>query len=1770
MSGESGDLDEISRQKRSCVLAISLLRIFLTNSPDMCSGAVFEEGVDILLRGIEETHEGQQWLLRNEQPSLIILQTMELLIREGKEVSRRFLRQQHETADRLVHKCEQLLTVKEADTRVFSSILNIVELFYADHDATSQTNTSCTFGRFDDTRRFCLRFVPMLSKKTGVFRSGDDLLLRSVHLLSKLVAGMPKGGVGGTLEGSGTAVARKDSLGSTYSSDVNMQSEEDNSAFHRGRASSNDSVTVAGINSSTRFAAPTADEKTVFAYVLGGKYYKEFCQTAKTKSSSSSSTAARITKTASDVPAYEWWFHMVFDETLPEELRFVVLEKLVVRFDLPAEYLADTFTNSSGTAVDGVVVTPCGKQVIRVLSDLERCDMDVWFRSTHNCYFAVEWLSYLTAIVGKTQLQEVRKKFFGLLTNRGKLIDKVTASLRWSKCIANDAEFPEKRFPLIASTSEGASGSKGSAGSAQSQGPGTIKSANATTVSAAAAATSSGIKTRDFSSLIQQQEKNSAQVLSHEEKEELHSSQTLFVLHNVLKFLFLITRMSSTTYSQAEQHQGNQQPSSLMPLIREITNSSLHLNAILGILRKETFPDRFRSASAVVLGLIVCHLSSPGTAAAGQTESGAVTGRQLMELITTKVGLEDFNHFLRKFAQGKSQALFDNAASVEISISGSSKGSSAAGNKSSAATPEMLRETSPGALVRVIDDISRAMVAVFINDDEDTSTTGQNAADEKQDKNSKNQSATATTTSSSSFGFASATAMTTAQQGPGNKVTQNLLKMQEQELNRFAEENRQLKQEIAKLQKTQVDREKLSLSLEIDALRGQTRNLQAQCDLHLLGYWKLEQELLERKRDARLRESELTEHIQILCVEVEQLRRDLLEQNVDEISSILTPMSTSANRSSASLLSFAANHASSGSTKQRMKVAKIMRGDADTTTGTSSNEKTQHLGSTSDLLGVRPVSFTSNGTDDETVEFDVADRVRTSSHELAGAHHLLNQPRAEGEGGAPSKTSVSSANDRTRPKGGMTIDTTSEMVDNTPAGPLSSRTIEELRTATPLNALSEEEVESRLCELRDLITLLHDEVPETRKYMAPVEEEAIRAIAGMADRKYHTTLGNLFQVAQKDSSELMRQLLAGGVEKCSISEREEFLLSSFFKDLFDKTKLDRKTLQHVSEVMIPQSSLSKVTAGSGGGASSSTKGGSKSASPSKDVAGAGQVSLLQETTERKIDEDDEQNNDVTSGSDSTTHQRGDQSAAAEGDLLLQKTTSKQRPVVTTTGGTLGGLSLSSASSAQKKITTADASSTEDKFGPSSRAATTDHEDPLLAAILEPERKRIVEQPLVATAAVQARELQHKEGPPDSAVAAAPGILQVPGLVVPPAAAAAAASTDELTTSACVSASTSKTKTKTPDDDQRIAMASTQAAFAQQIHQSRADMQQLQQPQQLSQQQETMRNAPAYGSYQQPVLADATPSYTATNQSNHANSVGQTGYASATAATSTVPFHQQYDHMQPATSSDMVHLPSSVPQNITGGTTAFSTLSSSLPAPASMLTSSQAAGTYGYGQQAQAQVQSHGSSSYANASSLLTDSGAATTSSSSSQPQAQQGVGVSTTASSLQQQVVGMDTTQRYQQQQHYSTSGPASSASSANATFHNYQVGDSYSKSTATHSNQYVAPQSQPQPQQSFTSDPTQHLLETSDRRAAEYLATHAQPTATAQTNHLQEEQRTQHAQPTAQPEHQVEVAAQQDSAPEQQLQPGWGKYATEDGDFYYFNTLTGESSWDPPPGFVG
>ncbi len=286
MSGESGDLDEISRQKRSCVLAISLLRIFLTNSPDMCSGAVFEEGVDILLRGIEETHEGQQWLLRNEQPSLIILQTVELLIREGKEVSRRFLRQQQETADRLVHKCEQLLTVKQADTRVFSSILNIVELFYADHDATSQTNTSCAFGRFDDTRRFCLRFVPMLSKKTGVFRSGDDLLLRSVHLLSKLVAGMPKGGMGtayNPIEGGGTAVARKDSLGSTYSSDVNMQSEEDNSAFHRGRASSNDSVTVAGINSSTRFAAPTADEKTVFAYVLGGEVLQRVYPNSKNK-----------------------------------------------------------------------------------------------------------------------------------------------------------------------------------------------------------------------------------------------------------------------------------------------------------------------------------------------------------------------------------------------------------------------------------------------------------------------------------------------------------------------------------------------------------------------------------------------------------------------------------------------------------------------------------------------------------------------------------------------------------------------------------------------------------------------------------------------------------------------------------------------------------------------------------------------------------------------------------------------------------------------------------------------------------------------------------------------------------------------------------------------------------------------------------------------------------------------------------------------------------------------------------------------------------------------------------------------------------------------------------------------------------------------------------------------------------------------------------------------------------------------------------------------
>ncbi|CAD7929994.1 unnamed protein product, partial [Amoebophrya sp. A25] len=98
----------------------------------MCSSAVFEEGVDILLRAIDQTHQGQQYLLNAEEPALIVLGCLELVLREGKEVSRRFIRQHAETASVLLHKLDQVLRVPNADRRLFELGMEIAELFYQD------------------------------------------------------------------------------------------------------------------------------------------------------------------------------------------------------------------------------------------------------------------------------------------------------------------------------------------------------------------------------------------------------------------------------------------------------------------------------------------------------------------------------------------------------------------------------------------------------------------------------------------------------------------------------------------------------------------------------------------------------------------------------------------------------------------------------------------------------------------------------------------------------------------------------------------------------------------------------------------------------------------------------------------------------------------------------------------------------------------------------------------------------------------------------------------------------------------------------------------------------------------------------------------------------------------------------------------------------------------------------------------------------------------------------------------------------------------------------------------------------------------------------------------------------------------------------------------------------------------------------------------------------------------------------------------------------
>eukprot|EP00392_Amoebophrya_sp_AT5.2_P011810 g11900.t1 len=1114
----TGDADDISRRRRDCFAAVALLRMFLTHSPDMCSGAVFEEGVDILLRGVDETHAGQQFLLNNEEPAILVLSTLELVIREGKEVSRRYIRQQQETADAL------LLAVENADVRVFAMVVSLAELFHADSTSTTssssyvQLGTTRPFGTsaLDEVRKFSLRFVPMLSAKMATFRAGDDLLLRCTLLVAKLVGGDLKvlpgrmsssapGPVAGSLLG-----GRKDSNATNVSETSHSERGEDSVLMSFGGGS--DAYEGGGDETEISFE-DHPDTKYVYAHILGGQY---------------ASYLRGLSKTRSAVCAYYCWCELLFDELVPVELRVVVLENLVVRFPLPAEFLVEAFSSASSGIMGGAaVVVPCGKQVTKVLTELERCDLDTWFRRIPEFCFAVEWVAYVTGLVSATappsgagapstkgDKEQLRKKFTSSILggNRAKLLDKIASSLRWAKLIVpvdGEASAEEhgdwRRFPVLGATST--SNRVPSKASASAGGPASTAAVSASAekqqyniqAGGSSASSSSQFRVRDFSARIQQEqqalEQASADVdaaaSSSQQQAALHSSQTAFALQNVLKVMFL---------------------ASVFPedgtLARELANSPVHLPAVLGLISTTSSAvgsrrARLRSGAALVLGSMVCKLQNDndrsGSAAAS---GGGVSGRQLMELITNKIGLEDFNHFLRQ--QNAITAVF----------SGSGVGSTYLGGN-------YAKTSSTSTTNAIFEQISRAMVAVYISDESSAQPPGAGA------------SGTATSTTTTSGGLAAS-----------GVISQNLLRMQEAELQRFSEENRQLRQEVERLQAAHVDREKLSLTVEIDGLKRQARNLQVQCDLHLVGYLRLEEEHLAKQAAWALREDELTGQIKILCLEVEQLRRDLLEARVENSVDGLTSV-----RSAEFLGPVGPGSAKHGSFPSGLNGQSGVASDAGTTLN-------------------RVLS------DDERTEFTPS--LYRLGEQLNGAAasggpgielSTTSTPKNATSNNASKNSSDGTSSRRTPPRD---IDTSPEMIDAVARPAPLSRTIEELRSDTPLRPLTEAEVEERLSELRELITVLHDQVPETRKFMAPVADEAIAKIASKADAKYHLTLGNCLRIAGGSDAAagagggggrpggVLNLWQRGSGETAAISEREEFLLSSFFKQLFDRTKLDRR------------------------------------------------------------------------------------------------------------------------------------------------------------------------------------------------------------------------------------------------------------------------------------------------------------------------------------------------------------------------------------------------------------------------------------------------------------------------------------------------------------------------------------------------------------------------------------------------------------------------------------
>ncbi|CAD7929997.1 unnamed protein product [Amoebophrya sp. A25] len=1075
--------------------------------------------------------------------------------------------------------------------------------------------------------------------------------------------------------------------------------------------------------------------------------------------------------------------------------------------------------------------------------------------------------------------------------------------------------------------------------------------------------------------------------------------------------------------------------------------------------------------------------------------------------------------------------------------------------------------------------------------------------------------------------------------------------MQERELAKCSAENKKLRAKVERLQKTQVDRDRLSLTLEIQGLKKLAGALQTQADLHSLGYLRLEEETLLQKQAWESRERELQNHIKLLCAEVEHLRREVIdarvEQSVEELSSILTPMSSAA---------------------FRVRGAGAVAGGEQRPAGFFNDVATSGHSTTTPGSRLAPTSGTS---DDEVVEFapmsiddtqilEDLEAMETQARQIGGASTkressskaTSNAPGAASSGASSIKKSTSSsvksaaspndqmkrdknvedsktsragdaastgaarqtadeeqegtpnsppprgANDKTKSRASMEIDTSPEMVDAVARPAPLSRTIEEMRSETPLRPLTEAEVEGRLRDMRELLILLHKEVPACRKYMAPVDTEAMQAMERRADARYFTTLGDTLSVVGSTPETKGQFLTSGGAttggsssssspnkmsegagghgtggtsghairhvtasEKLVVTEREEFLLSNFFKSLFDATRTEElrrrnsyrgyfqefdrnagassrnidaliKNQEHIGVVTAPAGAGEESHSGQFNNTSDIQRAGKNAAeqgpSRSADDITAGNLQQASSKASSTLAATSEDQHGTTTSAGLTPRDRlapGGGQVEQPSTMINGAGTSITSSAGAGTGaGTLGGLSLMQLPGVHLDAdgrTTANKDESTSTSSPNIRSGSTGSKD-IIAALLDPERNNTW-QPIV-----DSDEDDHEQhrGPAKSegnvakdggATTASDGSLTIK--IMGPHNLGVGFSS---CSTAPVRTTTQAASAHDPANNlQDTCIAHMTPSQEQHLHYNTAQV-----IGQGSQNQNLFVSLPGNlnplaGQQQWPNYANATTTNATstssgafTQQQHQAASspadylptaaASASGSSVVTAATTQSTF-SLHTRVSPSDGSSMLPPPSRTEYQ-------SSPFANPVAAsPQNTINPAAASGAPGTGSGAMSDLSAQHSflEDHADrraASHLLEQQQhhPATTHYSSSPLQVQQ----------FQQQMMHLQQSQQILQQ-------------SQQQIHQQSQQQQMHQQSQQTQQ----AVQEQPQQVDHTASESDQHL-----------------PSATASSPHDN-----------------ATVAGQ---GGQQELKPGWGKYSTEDGDTYFFNTITGESSWDPPPGF--